>query len=595
MNQPAPEILAVFLEEALTQADALGRAIAELSDPRELKNVARIVFKLKGAAGAVGLSSLAGYLAELEPVLALAEEGGGAARLAEAKSLLGRSQAVLRDWLERLRKDPHFVPDLTKPAPAPAVPPRLDPTAIGKILVEKGEVTPEQLDRAVKLQNRKLGEVMVDEGMVSSDTVARALAAQKSATQRQAGEQIRVPASRVDALLKIVGELSIQQAIVWHSRQTGTLHGKAAQDAISLSNKIIREVQAQVMSLRLQPLRSLFQRLERVGRDVALSQGKKVDIRVEGADVDLDKAVIEKITDSLIHVLRNAVDHGIEPPGERPALGKPETATLVISAFQDAGDVIITVKEDGRGMDPQKILAKAVEKGFVQPSQELKTSEILNLVFLPGFSTAEQVTEFSGRGVGMDVVNRVISELGGAVAIESEVGRGTALRLSIPTSVSLMEAVVFVVDGLRYVVPMRELVEVADLAGYRQEGHGSRGHVIRLRDDVVPVERMRDYLPRTEAVTASEATVGGRARIPALLAQCEEGMIAFEVDEILGQQQIVVRALTGNMAELPGFVGGTILGDGEPGMIVGLGSIARSYFRRIRSRDSARRSSDERN
>lgn len=616
-----PAILKIFLDEGISNLSKLEKRWARLREnPGELSgpggaestaDFAQLMQNFKGSAQGMGFNELVAFIRELQELFDFLTQKGPQA-VVQSGEFFPQAIEALRSWLKALEQDAEHVADVSairaqilqinpsakveksvKPAAKPVAKP------LGEILVEQNVATPEQVDKAVKIQERKIGEVMVEEGMVSQDAVNKALASQKL-DSKKAGEQIRVPAARIDSLLKIVGELSIHQSIIWHSRQTGVLHSKAAQNAILLSNKIIKEVQTQVMSLRLQPVKSMFQRLERVARDVALSQNKDITTSAEGAEVDLDKAVIEKITDPLIHIIRNAVDHGIEGPDARTAQGKPATATVRISAIQDTNDVVIRVADDGRGMDPKRILAKAVEKGFVAQGVQLRNSDIYNLIFLPGFSTADQVTEFSGRGVGMDVVNRVITELGGSIQIQSEVGKGTTFSINIPTSVSLIDAVVFTVDSLRYVVPMRELQEVVDLRSFSREVHGHKGQMINLRGDVVPVERLHTYLPRQDAVQAAPVvgadaamTNGGQStlatenrRMPALLVRTEEGMIAFEVDTIVGQQQIVVRGLSEHLSNIPGFVASTVLGDGEPGMIVGLASMARNYFQKVRAKEA---------
>lgn len=601
-------LLPVFLEEAQAQLREWGLLQLELSEhptEKSAEGLRTILRALRGASSGIGLEYFSAFARALGECFEIVAESGLArksAELADCLALLADGRNLLLDWCAGLRLDPGYEPDLGALISRIS---RINPTAaienarrggaarsetaktLGAILVENREATPEQVERAVELQERRLGQVMIDEGMVSEEAVKRALSAQKSDPVKKAGEQVRVPAVRIDSLLKAVGELSIQQSIVWYSRQTGSLESKAAQNAILLSSKIIKEVQAQVMALRLQPVKTLFQRLERVARDVSVSQSKSLETRVEGTEVDLDKAVIEKITDPLIHMVRNACDHGIESPEERLSRGKPEKATLRIEATQDTSDVMITMADDGRGMDPGRILRKAVEKGFVSASAQLEPWEILDLIFLPGFSTAEAVTEFSGRGVGMDVVKQVVTDLGGSITIASEPGTGTTFTIHIPTSVSLVDAVVFTVEGLRYVVPMRELVEVINLAGLRMEGSEERGFMARLRGDVVPVAHLRDFLPRSSAPEPGLGAVAGAipGRRPALLVRTEFGVIAFEVDGVSGQQQVVVRALTENMAGIPACAGGTILGDGEPGVILGLSGIAREYFQKLRGKE----------
>jgi two-component system chemotaxis sensor kinase CheA len=306
-------------------------------------------------------------------------------------------------------------------------------------------------------------------------------------------------------------------------------------------------------------------------------------VAIEGGDVQLDKSVIEKISDPLVHVIRNSVDHGIEVPSRRVALGKPAEATIKIAALQDAVGVTIIVSDDGQGMDDRVIFAAAVKKGIVKPDAQLTSDQIRRLIFVQGVSTASKLTEISGRGVGMDIVMRTVQSLRGRIDLQSTLGQGTAISFTLPTSLSIIDALVVKVNEARYAVPMHELTEILDLSSYSIETTGQGGFMISLRGEVVPVETLADYMPTPGFLRSSTDGLdaqGGHG-CPALLVRDGVQSIAFAIDKVVSQQQVVVRPLSEQLDGLQGFRGCTILGDGEPGVILSLPELARTYFSSI--------------
>jgi two-component system chemotaxis sensor kinase CheA len=330
----------------------------------------------------------------------------------------------------------------------------------------------------------------------------------------------------------------------------------------------------------MQPLSALMQKLEKTATELATMQGKLLRVVIEGSEVQFDKTVIEKISDPLVHVIRNSVDHGIEPPVDRVAAGKNPEATLRIAAVQDAGGVSIVVSDDGRGMDDNAILAAAIKKGVVAPEAQLSSEQIKNLIFVQGISTAPKLTEISGRGVGMDIVMRTAQSLRGQIGLRSVLGEGTSITMTLPTSMSIVDALVVGVRDTRYAIPMSELTEIIDLGSYPIEATGKGGAIISLRGEVIPIEALANYMPTTESEPNHTDTKVSRSgnQCPALLVRDGAQSVAFAIDQILSQQQVVVRPLSEQLDGLRGLRGFTILGDGEPGVILSLPELARSYF-----------------
>lgn len=392
--------------------------------------------------------------------------------------------------------------------------------------------------------------------------------------------------------MQYIGELSIHLSIIWQARQSNLLDSEAARNAIYFCHKIIKDLQSQSLSLRMQPLQSFFQRMERTAKDVARTQNKPVDIKFFGETVELDKSVIERMTDAFVHILRNAVDHGLESADDRLRIGKPGRGCLTISAVNQANMVTISVADDGKGLDSEKIMAKAVEKGLVKAGQNLTPEEIYRLILLPGFSTADKLTEISGRGVGMDVVSKSIYELSGTLEIKSKKGYGTEFRINLPTSVSIFDALIISIEGLKYAVPIQDISEVIDLSTFQINTSTQSSRMISLRGLVVPVQDLKEYLRTVRRAIGNRDEVLPRVvpksgqKSPALIVKTNSGhFVAFSADMIHGLQSTVVRKLTGKFEKMPGIIGSTILGDGEPGMILSLPQLAQFYSEKIGRKD----------
>lgn len=591
------DFLATFLDEAdetLERWEAACLKVEHSCSPAVLDELFRSAHNIKGSSKSVGLSEFGALVHKAEDLITKLKNGE-IKPTPEVVAILLDCQKALSEWIVGLRSDRQFSPNTTdirgrldamfdkksdvpdfsagfgffddEPAKIPPTPANND---VGTILINQGKVTPEQVEAAVNQQNRKLGEVLVDNGVVSPQAVRDALDVQKAAGHR-ADETIRVSLRKLDSVIRLIGELSIQHAIVTNAKSNETLTESSSLEAISLAQKVIQDLQSETMALRMQPLEGLFQRMERVCRDVARQQQKPLNVVLKGTEVELDKTVIERMKDPLVHILRNAVDHGIETPDDRKTNGKAEYASVTIEGVQTAANVSIRILDDGRGLNREKILRKAQEKGLIASGAKLSPEEIDQLIFLPGFSTAEKVTDVSGRGVGMDVVKRAVDELGGSVSIESKPGKGTQFVITLPSTLSILDAVVVGLSEKLYAVPVQDIEEVVDMSSVPVETTTQRGRVINLRGRILPVESLREYLPDNKGEQSTRPGV-------ALIAKHQHMTVAFEVDRVAGQQSIVVRQLEGQLSQVPGFAGGTILQSGEPSMILHLPQVVKSYM-----------------
>ena len=384
------------------------------------------------------------------------------------------------------------------------------------------------------------------------------------------GTVIRVDIDKLDKMLDLVGELVIAESMVANNQDVSAVQNDKFGKAVLQLDKISREIQEVAMSMRMIPLAGVFRKMMRLVRDLAQKANKQVDLVIVGEETEVDKTLIEQISDPLVHLIRNAVDHGIEPVAERLAAGKPETGRVTLEAKHSAGEVWITVEDDGRGLDRDKIFRKGLEKGLVRPEDEgMKDEEIWRLIFEPGFSTAERVSSISGRGVGMDVVRRNIERLRGKVDIRSKAGVGTVFAVRIPLTLAIIEGMMVRVGVNRYIIPISSIKE-----SFRPDpGQITRLpdglEIVRIRGELQPVMRLHEiYRGEPRHYQLSEGIL--------IMVENGEDKCCLFVDELLGQQQIVIKGLPGYLNHVRGISGCAILGDGEISMILDIADLVNS-------------------
>lgn len=379
---------------------------------------------------------------------------------------------------------------------------------------------------------------------------------------------IRVDPERIDRLIDLVGELVINQAML---AQRVAQHGFAPSSDIAMGldelEQLTRGIQDSVMAIRAQPVKSVFQRMPRLAREVASQIGKQVRLVMEGEGTEVDKTVIERLSDPITHMLRNAIDHGLETPQERIAAGKPVEGVVRLAALHRGGRIVIEVEDDGRGINRQRVRQIAVDKGLIAPDVVLTDDEIDNLIFLPGFSTASTVSDISGRGVGMDVVRRSVQALGGRISISSRPGEGSTFTLSLPLTLAVLDGMVVDVAGHTLVVPLTSIIESLRPKPEDVRPLGPTGAVLAVRDSYVPLVDVGSVLGfRKAAVAPSEGVV--------LLVEHEDGgRAALVADVIQGQRQVVIKSLEANYRQVEGIAAATILGDGRVALILDVDAV----------------------
>ena len=455
------------------------------------------------------------------------------------------------------------------------------PTVVARVKVQA--VVPSPSDRkktAEAMEGKPPAEIPIKESAFAPDPLPDPELAPHPTSAALAENVLRVGAERIDNVLNLVGELIIgksmfQQALNEFARYfpKNPLRGKFS-DAMAFQARVLNDLQRSVMKIRMVPVEQLFRRFPRIVRDVARQCGKEVDLVVSGQDTDLDKSILDAIAEPLTHLVRNAVGHGIESVEERRRLNKAQLGTVSLAAYHQGIQVIIEVSDDGRGIDPAKVKAKAVELGFVNSEEaaRLPESEILDFIFRPGFSTADEITEISGRGVGMDVVQAVLHRLKGTVGIETRVGSGTTFRLKLPLTLAIIKAILFRVEQRLYAIPLHSVSEIARTV--ESEVHQVDNYeVLQLRNEVLPMVRLgRAPAPDSE----------GRSRkLFILVITVGEKKFGLIVDGLEGEEELVIKALDDQTISTDLVSGASILGDGRVVLILNLSAVV-EHFSRLR-------------
>ena len=620
MSETDDSIVKEFLVESYENLDRLDRDLVSLEqDPTSkatLGSVFRTIHTIKGTCGFLGFSRLEAVAHSGESLLSRLRDGDLALTPEITTALLTMVDAVrqMLASIERSRSDgerdhseviealtraqagtlaappapPAVAPASAAPAPpaaeeAPAAlepAPRSEhgtkPQGMFETLIQSGRLDREQVELAARLQHagdpRRLGEILVDMGALHPDDVLQALKTQANQPSSNAVQSsIRVDVDLLEKLMNRVGELVLARNQILQLIATQD-HGALPAASQRLSG-ITSELQEAIMKTRMQPIRSLWNRLPRVVRDAAAACGKEVRLVMEGAETELDRSVIEAIKDPLTHLVRNAVDHGIEPPAERAASGKPTEGLLLLRAFHEGGLVLLEVTDDGGGIAVERVRARALERNLVTPEQasRMQDSEWMSLIFLPGFSTAQEVTKVSGRGVGMDVVKSNLERIGGTIEIQSRTGIGTTMKIKIPLTLAIIPALCVTAGGDDYAIPQANLVELVrvqrDTAGLGIE-RVQNAAVYRLRGMLLPLVFLSEWLG-VESRAATDV-------LHIAVLQTDRRQFGLIVDTVGDSREIIVKPLGRPLSQIPSYAGATILGDGHVALILDIHGIARS-------------------
>ncbi len=404
---------------------------------------------------------------------------------------------------------------------------------------------------------------------ISTKPKAKKKAKESTKPAAKTSSSIRVDTGKIDTLINMVGELVITQSMLSLVGENFELN-KLDQltNGLSQLERHTRELQESVMNIRMLPINFVFSRFPRLVHDLSTKLDKKIELVLIGENTEVDKTVVELLSDPLVHLVRNSLDHGIEMPADRVAIGKPETGTITLEAYHRGGNIVIEVRDDGKGLNKEVLKAKAIEKGLIEEDAVLTDKQIFELIFMAGFSTAEKLTDVSGRGVGMDVVRRNIQSLGGNIEISSELGKGSTIAIHLPLTLAILDGQSIAVGGERFIIPLGAILESVNVTEEMINRVAGKGETFRLRDEYLPIVRMHEIFDiKTEATKLTEGLV--------VVVDGQGMRCGLFIDDLLGQQQVVIKSLEANYRKIEGVSGATILGDGSVALILDIPGLVR--------------------
>ena len=559
LNQD-PELLSEFLVEAREHLSNIESRLLEFdqgtSTPETLHSAFRSFHTLKGLAAFLEFGILQKVAHEVETVLDRARNEELQITPDVVDVILAASDYIAA-WLNHISA----VAD-GRSSEEPSSPGELIgqvETAASKALAEHGEaLAPEPLEScAPPLPSNEEPELKPSKqgGTPALDTI-----------KREESSVVKVATAKLEYLVDMVGELVIAESLLHHNPDLAAVKTPRVQRDLAHLGRVTAEVQKTAMAMRMVPVGQLFRRMIRLVRDLGRKSGKKAELELLGEDVELDRRLVEELSDPLVHMIRNSMDHGLEDPAERVAAGKPETGKIRLAARHQAGEIHIEIADDGRGLNRERILAKALERGLVAPGEQLSDSEINHLIFRPGFSTAERVTDVSGRGVGMDVVWKHLDHLRGRAEIRSTPGQGTRFLLRLPLTLAIIDGLVVLCGEERYIVPIfsvREMFRPTPESIFTVQG---RGEMVLVREQLLPLVRLKHRLDLPSGV---EDPCKGLI----IVGESEARQFCLLVDALAGKQEVVIKSLGPQFAQIQGLAGGAILGDGRVGLILDLSAL----------------------
>ncbi|MDY0212640.1 MAG: chemotaxis protein CheA [Desulfuromonadaceae bacterium] len=577
------EMVERYIQEAEELLESAEEGLLEWeknpSNTDSLSLVFRNIHSFKGNSGFFGYANLEQLSHNIENVLDNIKNGGSFRVDNPFEVLLSATDALKdcvsnlashggKDYIEELEHHIEALQDLPTPR-------------LGELLVKQGIINEEDVRSVLSIQKKSLGEHLIQMGKVSQEQVAQSVKIQKSekksiklperkptkTTAPAKRQDIRVELTKLDSLINLIGEMVIAENMLIHNPDLEGMELENFNKAAQQMTKLVRELQEMAMVIRMIPVSGLFRRMIRLVHDISAKAGKKVDLKLFGEGTEVDKTVIETITDPLVHLLRNSMDHGLEPPKERVAAGKNETGTVKLSACHEEGEVWITIEDDGRGLNREKILAKAVQNGLVEgDGSDLPDRYVYNLIFQPGFSTAEKITDISGRGVGMDVVKQNLEKIKGKIDVSSVPGKGTIMKLRIPLTLAIIDGMLVRVGDVHCIVPVLAIREAFRPQAESITVTPDNQELVRVREAFLPVVKLHELLSVEPDNRELEEGI-------LIVLEHQDRFVCLQVDEIMGQQQTVIKGLSEYIGNVNGCSGCTILGNGDICLILDVGSL----------------------
>ncbi|HOI74165.1 MAG TPA: chemotaxis protein CheA [Syntrophales bacterium] len=567
-----------FIIESLEYIGEIEVNILNLEQNPEDREYINVIFRpfhsIKGVAGFLNLNVIRDLAHNLENLLDKARNGELTVTPPVIDVVLDGSDALksmilqIKEQLEGRIEAAEFadttsIYERIKAIDEGRAEPAQKPAKLGEILKTDGVITERGLDAGLKATQaepgKKLGEALIEEGIATPKQVTQAL--RKQAEQAADTATIRVDIRKLDDIIDMVGELVITHSMIQQNISRTLSADRALTQNVAQFSRITSGLQRASTSLRMVPIKQTFQRMSRLIRDLAKNNGKNVGIELDGEDTEIDRNMVDEIYNPLVHLVRNAVDHGLEAPEERLQSGKPERGLVRLKAYHRGGNIIIEISDDGRGLNREKIIKKAEKNGLISGGEILTDQEVFRLILLPGLSTAEKVTDVSGRGVGMDVVKQAVEKLRGKIEIESRSGAGTRFVTSFPLTLAIIDGMIVQVGPERYILPTTAIRQALRPASDAYTNAVGKGEMIHAMGRLYPLVRLNDLFSISDSIqNPMEAIM--------VLTEGEGRSKCLMVDEILGKTEVVIKSLGDGMKNLRGISGGAILGDGQIGLIL---------------------------
>ncbi|MDY6986453.1 MAG: chemotaxis protein CheA [Thermodesulfobacteriota bacterium] len=577
------EIVADFVLESLENLETVEVSLIDLEhDPDDMdciNSIFRPFHTIKGVSGFLNLRKINTLAHRVENLLDKARngeirvEGTIVDIILESVDILKKLVEGVQEGLEKgvsLDNGLDTAPLITKIKAVESEADLVGEKPLGEILVQKGTITSDDVKKSLDRQegepDKKIGEILVEEKRAQSKEVISALRDQKRFNRRHIDLQVKVDTEKLDSLVDLTGELVIAQSMLRQNNWVASANDQNLYHNLNQLTQIISGLQSTAMSMRMVPIRNTFQKMVRLVRDLAKNSGKEVRLEMTGEDTEIDRNVVEELYEPMVHMIRNAVDHGLESPEEREKAEKEKTGKIYLRAYHLGGNITVEIEDDGRGLDKDRIREKAKSNGLITDDSKLSESEIYNLIFRPGFSTAKMVTDVSGRGVGMDVVKKALEKLRGRVEINSRPGQGSTFVISLPLTLAIIEGMLVRVGEERYIVPALAILESfrPDRSQYfTVEG---KGEMIESRGDLMPLIRLeRLFDVKADSTEPWESLV--------VAVEHEGEKMCLLLDELLGKEEVVIKSLGESLKDVRGIAGGAIMGDGRVGLILDMAGI----------------------
>jgi two-component system chemotaxis sensor kinase CheA len=563
------ELLNEFINESQEHLQNIEQGVLVLeqhpADADTLHSIFRAFHTFKGGSGFLNLTAIQSLAHELESLLDLARQQKLALTPAVINLILEGGD-TLRQFCDEIAAQ---LAGRKPPAPIEVPTLRLLASIRSALAGEPASILSPIPSATVLEQPRPEAPAIVPPNQVeppaaqppAAATPVAGLGTGPAARANPTGTVVKVDTVKLDSLVDLVGEMLIAQSLVVQNRDLNCRQNEQLTRDLAHLGRISKELQRTVMSLRMVPIRATFQKMNRLVRDLSIKVGKQIDLLTEGEDTELDRTIVEEISDPLVHMIRNSMDHGIEKPEVRTQRGKPAAGTISLKAFHQGGNIVIEIKDDGNGLDRERILAKAVEKGLVRPEEQLPDRELFNLILGAGFSTAERVTDLSGRGVGMDVVRRNIEKLRGKIEIQSEPGQGSTFSIFLPLTLAIIDGLLVGVGEHRYIVPTLLVRESFRPTANMIHTLHERGEMINLRGQLHPLLRLYSHLGVEPATTDPLQSI-------VVVVEAGSGQRCLLVDKLFGKHEVVIKSLGETFRRNRYLAGAAILGDGRVGLIL---------------------------